>query len=276
MRYANEIEYLENDSKTYWTWRKNSPFLLLEWEKEEGLSRRKSGKSNNKERVANQPVAIALGVPWYLGSWRWLNSNGSAIQAIAIISAVVWWFASGSFRLDQIEKSMSGIESKLVDVSTGIGKINERVTKLEGKWETFETFILPRLTTQAYKPKAFELGFVDPQIVSLNLIKSAQTRAQGFGKSGLSYQFTFTVQEAKKDYIVVQVDGDVKAQEKKSTVRGTILEIPMKIGDPVDLMKVLSEMGIFPDDFNPSPLWVTVLDFPSPNVAVLAIASKVT
>lgn len=239
---------------------RSHPHLSLVWSQGSILVKK-------NERATPQPSPL----PSHGKAWHWFNENAAVLQAIgaivasvAVVIGVLWWFFSVSSRVGQVEEKLTRLENGLVEISAGIGKINERAIKLEGKFESFEKYVLPHFADQIYKPKALELGFTDPQIVPLELVKSSEIPLTDRGKS---YTLTFSLTEVGKDEMKFLISGTVgNVFINKVTVR-----VPKQIGVPINLMEVIR--NVTPVPLTPG-LWVVILDFPRADTAIFAFGPR--
>lgn len=233
--------------------------LLYDWSEWEGdVSRKNQGNKKREKENQTSPSRIRL---WFDRNINILQGIGVLLLVTGILGGGAWWVVFVNSRLDQIQASVNKFENKLDDGLTRISKVEVTLGVLE----------------RHLFPKAFELGFTDPQFVPLKLVNSSQMHIAESASDGVAYNFTFTVKEVGKDHIILLVDGDVKPRAGKSgaiIVRNSLVGISTRVGEPVNLWQVLKNFAMFPEDFDVPPLWLAIIDFPVPDTAIVAVGTR--
>lgn len=241
---------------------RRSPHLTLVWNQGGILAPKRPKKVDSGREV--------LPVPWYRKIWHWLNESSGVWQSLGVIGVILWFAFSINSRLEQLEEKING-EGGLITMSREVGKINNRLTRIEERLKAIDKYVLPYVLPQTFRPKAVALGFIDPQMVVLTLGQSSEIHLTRHSDNEDSYDFTLRLQSFGEHEISFFVEGKIGPV----TMTRSTIGIPRKIGVPMDFWEVVKDLFPSPATLSIPPLWVVILDFPNPDTAVIAFGARV-
>lgn len=239
------------------------PHLLLVWKQEGILAAKGLNTDKGKpRRVQPEPPSQVSQQP------SWFREHAERIGVIVTILGGLaygsWYLSKYDSRLINVETAVNGPDG-LPGINKKLSEISDRLTKIEGKLEAVDKYVWPYVLPRIFGSQATALGFTDPQIVPVRLTKSSKVSVTVYGGK---LSFTFTVEDVKEDLIYFSVAGIFKEQVPILDIH---VSMPYQIGVPINLTKIVG-MGVPMQDV--PDVWVSILDFPSSDSAILAVGPR--